>query len=241
MGNIKIGNYSITDADIDQFISNLPQEQQMYRQIPDFRDQVSARLEELCYFAMLGEELNLEETDEYKEAMNAAKRDILSQLAMAKLLKDIEVTDEEAKSYFEDNKTRFAKESTASAKHILVDTEEKANDIKKEIEAGDKTFEEAAKEYSSCPSSAKGGSLGTFGKGQMVKEFEDAAFNGELNTIIGPVETQFGYHLIIVDERTEGAVPEYDEVALKVKASLKRKKQNDVYEAKLKELKSKYV
>lgn len=240
MGNIRIGNYTITDKDIDQFISTLPQEQQMYRGVPEFRDQVSARLEELCYFAMLGEEEKLEESEEYKEAMAAAKRDILSQLAMAKLLENITVSDEEARNYFESNKQLFAKQSNVTAKHILVDSEEKAKGIKKEIEAGAKSFEEAAKEYSSCPSGAKGGSLGTFGRGQMVKEFEEAAFNGEIATIIGPVATQFGYHLIFVDEKNEGAVPEYSEASSQVKARLKRSKQNETYESKLAELRGKY-
>ncbi len=67
--------------------------------------------------------------------------------------------------------------------------------------SGEKVFEDAAKEFSTCPSGQRGGDLGEFGKGQMVKEFEDAAFAAEIGHVVGPVKTQFGYHLIKVEEK----------------------------------------
>ncbi len=81
------------------------------------------------------------------------------------------------------------------ASHILVPTLDKAEFLLKEIEKG-KSFEELAKKYSSCPSGQDGGDLGFFGKGQMVKEFEDAAFSLKVGEVSKPVKTQFGYHLI---------------------------------------------
>lgn len=238
--NRKIGNYTITELDIDTFISGMPQEQQQYRSVPQFREQCKERLEEICLFAMYGEEQKQDETEMYKASLVMAKRDILSQLAMAELLQTATVSDEEAKQYFEEHSSEFASKATASAKHILVDEEEKANQIKEEIASGAKSFEDAAKEYSSCPSSQKGGDLGTFGRGQMVKEFENAVFDGELNQIIGPVKTQFGYHLIWVDEKNEGEIPEYDSVAVRVKSYLLNQKQQKLYTDKLAELREKY-
>ncbi len=86
------------------------------------------------------------------------------------------------------------------ASHILVPTEAQANKIKSEINSyGD--FEQMAKIYSECPSGKKGGYLGCFGKKQMVKEFEEAAFNGKIGEVTGPVKTQFGYHLIWVTRK----------------------------------------
>ena len=85
------------------------------------------------------------------------------------------------------------------ASHILVDTEQQAKDLLKKINEGEK-FTRCAKRFSKCPSSEKGGELGWFAKGMMVKEFEDAAFAAKLNQVVGPVRTQFGYHLIMVDE-----------------------------------------
>lgn len=87
------------------------------------------------------------------------------------------------------------------AAHVLVDKEDKARDLLSRINAGE-SFGDIAKRYSSCPSGKKGGDLGWFGRGQMVKEFEDAAFNAQKGATIGPVRTQFGWHLIkVLDQR----------------------------------------
>jgi len=92
----------------------------------------------------------------------------------------------------------------ASASHILVDTEEEAMVILKDIEGGQTTFSEAAKTYSNCPSSSKGGSLGRFAPGTMVQAFDDVVFDDSVSigSVQGPVLTQFGYHLIVVEDRT---------------------------------------
>jgi peptidyl-prolyl cis-trans isomerase C len=92
--------------------------------------------------------------------------------------------------------------ASASARHILVDTEEQCNELKQQILDGT-DFAEVAKEHSSCPSGRKGGDLGQFGPGQMVKEFDEVVFNNEVNQVHGPVKTQFGYHLLEITERTD--------------------------------------
>ena len=88
----------------------------------------------------------------------------------------------------------------AEARHILVDTEEKCLALKKEIEAG-RDFAEVARENSLCPSSRNGGDLGEFGPGQMVPEFDKAVFSSDVGVVIGPIKTQFGYHLLEVTKR----------------------------------------
>ena len=88
----------------------------------------------------------------------------------------------------------------ATARHILVDSEEKCNEVKAEIENG-LDFAEAAKANSSCPSSRDGGDLGKFGPGQMVPEFDQAIFSGDVGVLYGPIETQFGFHLIDITGR----------------------------------------
>jgi peptidyl-prolyl cis-trans isomerase C len=91
--------------------------------------------------------------------------------------------------------------ATASARHILVETEASCQDLKNQIESG-KDFAEIAAEFSACPSGKSGGSLGQFSQGQMVKEFNDVVFSdAELNTVHGPIQTQFGYHLIEITAR----------------------------------------
>ena len=90
----------------------------------------------------------------------------------------------------------------ASARHILVDSEQKAQDLKNQIEGG-ADFAELAKKHSTCPSGRRGGDLGEFSKGQMVKEFDDVVFRDALNKVHGPVKTQFGYHLLEITSRTD--------------------------------------
>ena len=92
--------------------------------------------------------------------------------------------------------------TTAAARHILVDTEEECVDLKNQIADG-ANFEDIARQHSNCPSGQRGGALGTFGKGQMVREFEDVVFSADVGVVEGPVKTQFGYHLIEVTERTD--------------------------------------
>lgn len=92
--------------------------------------------------------------------------------------------------------------ATATARHILVSTEEDCQALKGKIEGGE-DFAKMAAEHSSCPSGKRGGDLGSFGRGQMVPEFDQVVFNGDLGVIHGPVKTQFGYHLLEVTSRED--------------------------------------
>lgn len=90
---------------------------------------------------------------------------------------------------------------SASARHILVGSEEECNKLKSEIESGG-DFADAAKKHSKCPSGASGGDLGEFYPGQMVPEFDKVVFNEEVGKVHGPVKTSFGYHLIEITNRS---------------------------------------
>ncbi len=90
----------------------------------------------------------------------------------------------------------------ATARHILVDTEEQCQSLKDEIQGGS-DFAELANEHSSCPSGQKGGDLGEFGPGMMVREFDEVVFSADVGSVEGPVKTQFGYHLLEVTGRTD--------------------------------------
>lgn len=92
--------------------------------------------------------------------------------------------------------------ATASARHILVSTEELCNDLKQQIADG-ADFAELAKQHSSCPSGQNGGELGEFGQGQMVPEFDTVVFNEAINVVHGPIQTQFGYHLLETTSRSD--------------------------------------
>lgn len=92
--------------------------------------------------------------------------------------------------------------SKATARHILVDTEDQCQTLKDEIADG-ADFADLAKKHSSCPSGEQGGDLGEFGPGMMVPEFDEVVFSADVNTVQGPVQTQFGYHLLEVTSRTD--------------------------------------
>lgn len=88
----------------------------------------------------------------------------------------------------------------ATARHILVDSEETCEQLKQKILDGT-DFADVAREHSTCPSGGRGGDLGSFGPGRMVREFDAVVFSAPLNEVQGPVQTQFGYHLIEVTSR----------------------------------------
>jgi peptidyl-prolyl cis-trans isomerase C len=90
----------------------------------------------------------------------------------------------------------------ATARHILVNSEDQCIALKKEIEDG-ADFADVAREHSSCPSGKQGGELGEFGPGMMVREFDEVVFSADVNTVQGPVKTQFGYHLLEVTNRSD--------------------------------------
>ena len=93
--------------------------------------------------------------------------------------------------------------ASAIARHILVETKEECEDLKSQIEGG-ADFGELAKKFSKCPSGQQdGGNLGEFSPGQMVKEFDEVVFSGDVNNIHGPVKTDFGFHLIEITSRSE--------------------------------------
>lgn len=235
-----VAGKEITKEDLDAFLANAPKEHQPYLSNPALRQRYLEQLVELTLFAKLGEEQKLNETERFIKVIENAKCDILAQMAVTETLKNVTATDDEVKGYYEANTQRFQKPETVRAKHILVADEDTCNEIKKALDENTKTFEDAASEFSTCPSKERGGDLGEFGRGQMVKEFEDAAFAAELNTVVGPVKTQFGYHLIQVTEKHKPETASFETVKDTIRKNLIQMKQNDVYAAKIKELKEKY-
>ena len=136
--------------------------------------------------------------------LTAPEAEDVSAKALAKRIKRAlsALSTDGATGRFQKGGTEALKEATLStAKHILVKTRAEIEGLLAQLTAKTATFEELAAKHSNCPSGKKGGSLGQFGRGQMVKEFEQPAFYGELNEVLGPIETKFGWHLLIVTAR----------------------------------------
>ena len=235
-----VNGREITQMDLENTIKRYPRERQSYFMNEEGQKQL---LEQLVSFELVyndAKDSGLENDEEFKAQMESVKREMLTQVAVNKLLATVTVTDAEVAAYYEANKEMFMAEEAANAKHILVETLEKAEEVKKEIEAG-LSFEEAANKYSSCPSKAQGGSLGSFTRGRMVPEFEAAAFALELGVVSEPVQTQFGFHLIKVEEKTEASVRPLAEVEAMIKNELLQERQSFKYMEFTNSLKAKYA
>lgn len=232
----KVNGIAITDADIDAELKAMGPQGQQYNN-PQGREALLEQLINKKLF-LADATKNLYEYDPvFKAELQKIKEDLLANFAITKAVENVKVTDEEAKEFYEENKSSLLSGETVSASHILVDTEEKANELLSDINEGKISFADAAKENSSCPSSQNGGSLGEFGKGQMVPEFDEAVFSMEVGEVKGPVKTQFGYHLIKLDAKNEAKEIAFEEVAEQIKAKLLTDKQRAAYTSKINQLK----
>jgi peptidyl-prolyl cis-trans isomerase C len=130
-----------------------------------------------------------------------------------------EIGDDELRTAYQSRRDQFARGEQVCARHILLDTVEDAEDVLAELDGG-ADFAELAAERSTGPSGPQGGDLGCFGRGQMVGPFEEAAFSADVGAPVGPVETQFGQHVILVSERQDASVAPFEEVREQLRATL---------------------
>lgn len=169
------------------------------------------------------------------ESYNLTKEDIINDvkiyLLTLKVMEDyIGITDEDVKTYFEENKDLFATPEQVEASHILVEDEATAKEVIDKLNAGE-DFAELAKEYSTDSSNAEnGGALGFFGRGEMVQEFEDAAFAMNVGDVSKePVKTEFGYHIIKVTDKKEAKEADFETSKEEAREMLVEERVNEQY------------
>ena len=235
-----VGPLTVKESEVDEFILSLGQRGQSYNN-PEGRKII---LEQLIgnKLLLLDARKNLYETEpEFKAELAKMKENLLINYAGGKVISAVTVSDKELEAYYEENKDRLGGGETVNASHILVDSEEKALEILAAIKNGEISFGEAATKHSSCPSGQNGGSLGDFGRGQMVPEFDSAVFSMEVGEITDtPVKTQFGYHLIKLNSKNEESIPSLEEVKPQLYEMLLRDKQRRAYESRINQLKILY-
>lgn len=145
-------------------------------------------------------ENNFDQEEEFTERLEEVKNDMLKNYAMHKIFNEVTINDDEVLDYYNKNKDTLFSPTTYTASHILLEDENEAKKILGEIENG-LDFAQAAKKYSIDPSKDNGGSLGTFPKGVMVAEFQEGLDKLSIGEVSEPVKSQFGYHLIKLDDK----------------------------------------
>jgi parvulin-like peptidyl-prolyl isomerase len=194
---------------------------------------------------LLGEKAmkaGMENEPEFKKALESVKRDLALELWMKKQFESIKLTDKDLKDFYNKNKAMFKKPESAKARHILLKSEADAKAVIKELgKAGDKKakFIELAKTKSTGPSGPNGGDLGWFDRKRMVKEFSDAAFALKKGSYTKkPVKTQFGYHVIYLEDKKPAGTVSFEQAKPSIEQSVKVKKFQEKMKSITKKLRS---
>ena len=236
-----VNGIEITDEILDSTIASLTPERRGYFESEYGRKQLLDQLVSVELINAFGSELGLDNDPQYKSQVEQALKDIKYSFTMNKILGRISIEEDEAKEVYNAQPERQQGQEIIRASHILVDNEILAVSLISKIQAGDLSFEDAAREHSSCPSKEQGGDLGEFGRGMMVKEFEDAAFSMEEGEMTkSPVSTQFGYHIIKTTEKKGSKPRAFDEVKEEVMNKMLQDKQMEYYSKLMTELQEKF-
>ncbi len=251
---VTVNGKAITQKDVDSELMQATQGR--FNQVPEekqaeFREQVLKQLigREIIYGdAKKSGILNSKEyKSDYKKLEERMKKELAIQVWQKRVLDSIKIPKKTLKKYYNDNKDEFNEKESVHARHILVKTEAEAKAIINELKplSGQKLqskFEELAKTKSTGPSGSKGGDLGFFTKGQMVPAFNDKVFSMKVGTItLTPVKTQFGYHVIYLQEKKNATTKSFKDVKLFIEQRLKMEKFKTVLKEKMDALKKKAV
>lgn len=249
---VSVNGTVITQQDVDKEL--MAATQGRFNQVPaekqaEFRKQVLEQLvaKELVYddAKKTGVLTSPEYKEKYEEVTKRIQKEIAIQVWQKREIDKIAISNDELKKYYDANKEEFVENESVNARHILVEKEADAKSIIAELKPlkGDalkNKFMELAKAKSTCASASDGGDLGYFTAGQMVPEFNDKAFAMKAKEMtMEPVKTQFGYHVIYIEDKKAKATKSFAEVKPFIEQRLKMEKAKTVMLAKMKELEKK--
>jgi peptidyl-prolyl cis-trans isomerase C len=229
-----IGDQKITVSDFDRMVGFLDADKQkLIEKNPQLKEAVLRQFIQSIVISNLAKEKGFDKTAEVRDQMDFFKDNYLATLYLKhEILSKINIPDEDLKKYYEGHKDEFKTPEMVKVRHILVKVDEsapekdkkaarkKAEGILKRIKAGE-DFAKLAAEVSDDPGSKEnGGEIGFFPKGRMVKSFEDAAFALKPGEVSGLVKTQYGYHIIKLEEKKPAGVQTFDEVKENIRQKL---------------------
>ena len=241
----RVEDYEIKEMHVDQILAAAgPQAAMMYNneqgRLLLLNELIANRL-----FALYGKKQGLDETPEFKNTLNAFITHSMARMAIDNVLESATVTDEDIKNFYDENPDHFTIPEQIHAVHILIpndeNSEEKLALLQRELEQG-VSFSDLAMEHSACPSAQNGGSLGFFGRGQMVPEFEEAAFAlNEPGDISEPVQSNFGWHIIKLEEIRPSSVMPFEGIQQQIEQFLLNEKQTQKYQEVLENLMNEFT
>jgi peptidyl-prolyl cis-trans isomerase C len=227
----------LTTTRVLKEMERLPSPSRAYLQAPDRKRQFvdNLILNELLFAE--GQKLGYDKDEEVDRQVNDLRRRLVVQKVVREYQKPPEITDEQAKAYYDENPTLYST-TQIRASHILVKDEALAREVRDQVKSDPSKFADVAKEKSTDKTSGqKGGDLGMFGPGRMVPEFERVAFSLKPGEISEVVKTQYGYHVILVTDRKEGERRPFDQVKEQIKATLRNRTIQEQQEKRYNDLK----
>ena len=235
----KVATHQITESDLEHMLKNLNPQIAANFQGEQGKQALLQELVNQKLFYLEALENSIENDAKFQSEFENLKENFVTQYSIQNLINSVSVTHEELETYYNENKEGFISPQKVQASHILVSDVSLAEEVKGKLAQGE-SFEALAKEYSSCPSKERGGDLGMFGEGQMVPEFEEAAFKMAVGEVSEPVETQFGFHIIKVTDKQESGLLSFEEVRSNLLRNMMAEKQGAIYQNHIADLKSKY-
>ena len=246
----KIGDFVFKKSDFDRIISYVPPERQKYLQTnPQQKATILKRIIEHRAIAERAKKEGFDKRPDIREQLEYSMNDYLAQEYLKKaVLKDVSVKEEELRKHYQENEKTYTFPAQVKARHILIKVasnapegdkkkaREKADGLLKRVKEGQDFAKLAEESSEDAASQKKGGDLGYFSRGRMVKPFEDAAFSMKPGQVSEIIETQFGYHIIKVEDVKEARIRPFDEVKETVKSQLTLKLNKDKQEEFMKNL-----
>lgn len=239
----RVASQDITELEVMLFLQPFGQQAMMLYQSEQGRKMIIDDVISMRLYALEGESKKLDEAPEFKAALENTRRAMLAQSAMREMIKDLKVTDDDAKKFYDSNASMFTQPERIHARHILVkpESEDVTAQIISELKAG-VSFDVLARKYSIDPGSAsRGGDLGEFPKGVMVPEFEEAAFAlKNPGDISQPVKSQFGWHIIKLEAKIPASAAPFEQVKPQIMQELQNQKTQELLKTHSDELEKVY-
>ncbi len=219
----QVGDDRILEKDIEEILSHIPVQYRTRYSSAEGRKEVVDGLVKIKTLAWEARKRGIDKQDGVRMKISYLTDQTLAKELENELKKSLKVSDAEIEKYYNDHREKYVTPDRIKARHILVDKEDQAGALSKQLKKG-ASFEELAKKSSKCPSAQKGGDLGWFGKGKMDPAFENAAFALKKGETSGVVKSSFGYHIIRLDDRRENKTRTLDQVKKSIERIVLREK-----------------